>query len=67
MTGRDLAVCLFALLTVISVAGLTGVLLALARGKASGTAAVVVSGASVLCGLYAAYGWAWWLATGVLR
>jgi len=67
VTGRDAALCLFSALTVIAVAGLAGVLLALAKGKASGTAAIIVTGASLLCGLYAAMGWAWFLATGVLR
>jgi len=67
VSHRELAVCLFAALTVISVAGLAGVLLALARGKAAGPAAVIVTGASLLCGVYAACGWAWFLATGVLR
>ena len=65
MTGRDAAVCLFAALTVISAAGLAGALRSCMRDGEPGTAAVIVTGASLLCGFYAACGWGWYVYTAV--
>lgn len=64
MTHRDAAVCLFCVLTVASPAGLAGAFLAARRDSALD---VLLAGAGLLCGLYAALGWSWFLATGVLR
>ena len=67
MSHRDLDACLFAALAVVAVAGLAGVLRTCLKGTEPGSVAIVVTGASMLCGIYAACGWGWFLATGVLR
>jgi hypothetical protein len=67
VSHRDLAVCLFSVLTAACVAGLGGVLRAQMNGRGSGAGAIAVAAVALLCGIYAALGWAWFLATGVLR
>lgn len=67
MTGRGAAECLFAVLSVACAGGLAWVLRACMSGREPGCIAIVVTGLAMLCGLYACVGWAWVLATGVLR
>ena len=62
-----MAACLFAVLTAAAVTGLARELRACLKGRPPGTAAIVTLGASLLCGMYAGMGWAWFLATGILR
>lgn len=64
MTHRDAAVCLFCVLTVAAVAGVARAVLTSHR---PGAAPVLLAAAGLLCGLYAALGWGWFLFTGVLR
>lgn len=64
MTHREAALCLFCALTVAAVAGVAGAVLTARR---PGAAPVLLAGAGLLCGLYALYGWGWFLFTGVLR
>jgi hypothetical protein len=56
VTGRDIAVCAFAVLTAVCLAGTAGAFAMRNRGRPPG-AVVFVLGPSLTCGLWAAYGW----------
>jgi len=64
VTGRELAVCLFAALTVACPAGVAAAFKAEPRGSAL---AIPFLGAGFVCGLYALLGWGWYVYTAVFR
>jgi hypothetical protein len=66
VSGRDIALCAFAVLTAACLAGTAGAFAMWRRGRPPGSV-VLVLGPSLTCGLWAAAGWGWFLVTAVTR
>jgi len=66
VSGRDIALCVIAVLTVAAVAGTGGAIAAERRRPASPGLAVLILGAAFACGAWAIVGWAWYLSGGTV-
>jgi hypothetical protein len=66
MSDQDIALCAVTALTVCSVARLTGGLLADRKWRESPGIALLILAVGLVCGVWAAIGWAWLLSGGVV-
>jgi hypothetical protein len=65
VSGRGIALCVVAALTLVSAAGLAAAAVMSLR-KAPGGAVVLVAGSSAALGLQVTLGWIWWLSGGTV-
>jgi hypothetical protein len=66
VSGHDAALWVITGLTALSAAGLAGAFAARLRCRALPGLPYLILAAAMVCGMWAAVGWAWWLSGGVV-
>lgn len=67
MSGREAALWVIAVLSVAAVAGLAGAAVTRLKCRELPGLPYLVLAVAMVCGMWAAVGWAWWLTGGVVR
>lgn len=67
MSGREAALWVIAGLSVAAVAGLAGAAVARLRCRALPGLPYLILAVAMVCGMWAADGWLWWLTGGAVR